>query len=231
MDGYSDYQSALRAIVKFLAAHSAPHERQSMSIKLAESANGKEHNLGFSFRHVGLLFHPNSPSAAAELTHRIEIARNSGELQSIFPAAQAHILATDLLTWPECPPVTADNPLSYWLPVSAATIDEIPSAIEKPTVAAATAHVPQGATKNDWRDIARTIADELDTRDEKAGASGSITDIAERVAKEMRARKINGPQGMPLSGATVKREALQGGRWTRPRDRNRVREPGETREP
>jgi len=39
-------------------------------------------------------------------------------------------------------------------------------------------------------------------------------DIAERVARRLRERGINGPRG-PLSGGTILREALQGGRWKR----------------
>ncbi len=69
-----------------------------------------------------------------------------------------------------------------------------------------------------WQDKARTIADEIDGED--AATTGdpwsSLTDMADRVAEKMRERGIHGPHG-PLSGSTIKREALQGGRWHRER--------------
>ncbi|MDV2116474.1 hypothetical protein [Alcaligenes faecalis] len=79
----------------------------------------------------------------------------------------------------------------------------------------------------DWKEQARAIADELDTRDAKGGTYSSLTDMADRVAAEMRKRGVNGQRG-PVSGATVKREALQGGLWTRPRDKKEAGEKGES---
>lgn len=73
---------------------------------------------------------------------------------------------------------------------------------------------PQGNTASEWQDSARSIADELDSRDAKSGAKDSLVSLGDRVAEKMRERGIFGPQG-PLSGGTVKREALQGGKWKR----------------
>ena len=67
---------------------------------------------------------------------------------------------------------------------------------------------------DDWKVQARAIADELDAIDANAVCFSSMTDIAGRVAKRLRERGINGPRG-PLSGGTILREALQGGRWKR----------------
>lgn len=67
---------------------------------------------------------------------------------------------------------------------------------------------------NDWRDTARSIADSLDEADAKSGAHDSVKNIADRVANKMRTTGQKGPRG-PLSGATVLREALQGGKWKR----------------
>ena len=72
----------------------------------------------------------------------------------------------------------------------------------------------QDSTCDDWRVQARAIADELDAIDANAKSFSSVTDIAGRVAKRMRERGIEGPRG-PLSGGTVLREALQGGKWKR----------------
>ncbi len=67
---------------------------------------------------------------------------------------------------------------------------------------------------DDWKVQARAIADEIDDADAKAGAHDGLRGIADRVAKRLRERGINGPRG-PLSGGTILREALQGGRWKR----------------
>lgn len=67
-----------------------------------------------------------------------------------------------------------------------------------------------------WTVLARQIADELDRKDEKTGACSSLFDMAGRVAEIAAERKIAGPQG-PLTRGNILREALQGGRWTRPR--------------
>lgn len=76
---------------------------------------------------------------------------------------------------------------------------------------------PRGKTPtaaDDWKEDARRIADEIDATDAKVGAYDSVKNIAERVAKQMRERGIRGPRG-PLSGGSVLRDALQGGRWKR----------------
>lgn len=72
----------------------------------------------------------------------------------------------------------------------------------------------QDSTCDDWRVQARAIADEIDDADAKAGAYDGLRGIADRVAKRLRERGIEGLRG-PLSGGTILREALQGGRWKR----------------
>jgi len=119
MTDYSNYRRALTAIVKILGPNATPDGRRSMAGKLATSGNGEViENLAFSYQNIGLLFNPDDPAAAAQLAKRVRNARESGELQSVIPLAQEGILATDLLAWPDCPPVLEDNPLSYWLPIS-----------------------------------------------------------------------------------------------------------------
>ncbi|HCN70872.1 MAG TPA: hypothetical protein DIS96_03825, partial [Pusillimonas sp.] len=59
-----------------------------------------------------------------------------------------------------------------------------------------------------WKDAARTIADEIDKRDEEAGARDGIKSLANRVADKMRERGIYGERG-PLAGGTIVRDALQ----------------------
>lgn len=71
-----------------------------------------------------------------------------------------------------------------------------------------------GTPSDDWTVTARAIADEEDEKDAKVGAHDFVRNIGDRVAKIMRSRGIYGPRG-PLSGSTITREALQGGKWKR----------------
>lgn len=71
---------------------------------------------------------------------------------------------------------------------------------------------------NDWKAKCREIADELDAIDAEAGAWSSITDLSERIAPIAIERKIRGPHGQ-LSAGNIRREALQGNRWMRRRDK------------
>ncbi len=77
----------------------------------------------------------------------------------------------------------------------------------------------QDSTCDDWTVQARAIADELDAIDATAKSHDSLTNIADRVEARMRERGVHGPRG-PLTGKTILREALQGGRWKR---KNRIR--------
>ena len=118
MTDNSSYRRALAAIVKLLSPNATPDGRRSMAGKLAMSGNGEViENLAFTYQNIGLLFNPDAPAAAAELAKQLRNARESGELQSVIPLSQGGLLATDLLAWPDCPPVLENNPLSYWLPI------------------------------------------------------------------------------------------------------------------
>lgn len=87
---------------------------------------------------------------------------------------------------------------------------------QHPEPATAAPNQPATEAKLTWPEQARAIADEIDAIDAKGHAHDSISSIANRVAEEMRARGIAGPRG-PLTGNTVMREALQGGKWKRKR--------------
>jgi hypothetical protein len=66
-----------------------------------------------------------------------------------------------------------------------------------------------------WQAEARRVADRLARKDKGASAHSSKGDLGDRVAKELRERGIDGPNG-PLSGGTITREALGGSRWKHP---------------
>lgn len=70
----------------------------------------------------------------------------------------------------------------------------------------------QGAQEKTWQEWARHIADEFFDRDTGNSVRDSLASYSDRTATEMRSREIKGPQGW-LSGAYIKRNALQGARW------------------
>ena len=99
---------------------------------------------------------------------------------------------------------------------AAAKAEPVPIEAAKPTTSALDISAKVELKPTAWHHEARTIADEFDETDAKAGAYDSVSHIAERVETEMRKRKIQGPRG-PLSWKTILREALQGGKWNRKR--------------
>ena len=65
----------------------------------------------------------------------------------------------------------------------------------------------------DWRDRARTIADELFDHDTQCGTRDTLMNYANRVMKKMQERQIHGPRGRIDNPKTIQREALQGHQW------------------
>ena len=72
---------------------------------------------------------------------------------------------------------------------------------------------PKPNIKNNWHEAARKIADEVDIKNSRLNTNPSLSDIGDDVSKIMKEKGISN-----VSGSTVKREALQGDRWTRPRN-------------
>ncbi len=68
-----------------------------------------------------------------------------------------------------------------------------------------------------WQDKARQIADELHRKDKAGGGYTTNRAMADRVASEAIKRGITGQYGQ-LTAGNILREALQGGRWKRPKD-------------
>ncbi|MCK0510791.1 hypothetical protein [Aromatoleum buckelii] len=166
MTDYANFRSALNAIVKTLAPHHASDGRRAMAGKLAEAATGKTiENLAFRYRDIGRLFFPHDEAAAIELGERISAARRAGEIASIIPFGDNGLLPTDLLTWANCPPVRASNPLSHWLPITEhdAPGNDAPLAVKETAPAppaAEDAQEPSGAP-DPWIVRAREHADNI----------------------------------------------------------------------
>ncbi len=68
-------------------------------------------------------------------------------------------------------------------------------------------------SSDDWKEIARAIADECFDHDTNLKTRDSLTNYSKRVMDIMQEREIHGPQGRYDNPNTVKREALQGAKW------------------
>lgn len=160
------------------------------------------------------------------------IAMRWREQANIAQIFEANAATLPLLTWPGMQPFPAGAQLpGHWnesLVIQRSALREWAMAHAPHWLDSALLMADNAATDADkmrtesgqdadepWQEKARAIADELHLKDAAMGAHDSITNIADRVATEMRARDIAGERG-PLSGGTIKREALQGGRWIRP---------------
>lgn len=72
---------------------------------------------------------------------------------------------------------------------------------------------------DDWRVLARGIADECFDHDTKNNCRDSLAGYSKRVMDIMQARKIHGPRGRIDNANTIQREALQGDPWWRKKAR------------
>lgn len=68
-----------------------------------------------------------------------------------------------------------------------------------------------------WEEKMRELADELHRRDLKAGSWSNLDEMANMLAVEAQKRGIIGPRGQ-LTAANIRRTALQGDRWKRPKN-------------
>lgn len=203
MSNFPSYSDALKAIVKILAPHELSNGRMALAGMLMRSMSGNANeNLLFKYQQIGLLFHPGDLAAATSLAKDIQAARESGELQALLTIEQKRIFPTDLLTWSRCPSVSANNPLSYWLPV-----DTKPAPAAKVEAVAGTSQSIEA-----WKINARQIGEKIHKEKPKLNAE----QIAEKTHDEMTARKANGEPGMTGRGGnvpsagTIKRHAQTG---------------------
>lgn len=164
---------------------------------------------------------PVQVAAEAEINDDIYHALKDGRLQAYYPDSR---------------PMAIDDVLNSGMRLRGVCVEPVRvNALLEANGHPPRAWVPKKQTRptqppapgSTWQDKARAIADELDQKDAAVGAHDSVTSMGNRVAAEMRKRQIYGPNG-PLSGSTVKREALQGGLWVRPRDKESAGETGDT---
>lgn len=69
--------------------------------------------LAFRLPQVAAVFYPNDSEMAANFLRVMEAAVVEGQLH---PSPNGGVFLSDLVAWPDCPPVPSDSPLSIWLP-------------------------------------------------------------------------------------------------------------------
>ncbi len=100
--------------LRILAPRWTPEDRRR-AVRTTETYIQKgEWIPGWRVKDVALLFYPNDPTLELALLANLNNAIQSKELINI--AGGDVLLASDLASWPDCPPVPADSPLRYWLP-------------------------------------------------------------------------------------------------------------------
>ncbi len=144
----------------------------------------------------------------------MKAARNAGALPAFAKSTAEYVFPTDLLAWPACPPVTSENPLSYWWPVDALSDDACTADSAAPIeiTTPKTGRGSFGAPAN-WKDDAKAIAMAYIKKHKEMDLHPSLRDVSGHTATEMRNQKIYGLHGKPLSAGTVTKEALQGQWW------------------
>ena len=108
---------ALRRCLSILAPLHPAHERRTMALQIEKRIAGQESALlALSFKQLGPLFYPTDKHMAQEVAQKMLDAFNVGGLASSLKSYANGVLISDLIAWPDCPPVPADSPMAYWLP-------------------------------------------------------------------------------------------------------------------
>ncbi|AEB85510.1 hypothetical protein [Alicycliphilus denitrificans] len=112
----TDEIQALRRVAQILAGVATPIERQNIARRVAQKVKGDDSELALSLPHAAALFWPGDAEKTAEVLQQITRAFDAGELGGFIPREHRHLLFTDFIVWPDCPPMAADSPLRYWVP-------------------------------------------------------------------------------------------------------------------
>ena len=83
---------------------------------------------------------------------------------------------------------------------------------------------------SNWKEIAKTLADDIYARAEKTNTRPSLTDIAQQIEDKFRSEGIKTDHGVIPSASYIKRNALQGQQWSQIRGARQPREREEAEE-
>lgn len=197
---------ALRECLSILAPLHHAHERQTMALQIERRIAGQESALlALSFKQLGPLFYPTDTHMAQEVAQKMQDAFNSGELASSLKTYANGVFISDLIAWPDCPPVPADSPLRYWLtkamPVSANT--GTGGASDDPSVKVPTGNQSPKTTAYE-AEVCRQMTAEWDSR--SPGTDPNKQDLHQLVYRKMLPGDIKPPRAIH-SIATVAQAA------------------------
>ncbi len=91
----------------------------------------------------------------------------------------------------------------------------------KPATEPSQAPKPAAQHDNSWKELARQTARSIYQQRKKIGTTPNLLIVADEVADIFRKDGVRGPKGAPLTGASIKRHALQGHDMTSAADRLR----------
>ena len=107
----------LRRCLAILAPLHGPHERRTMALNIEQRIRGESTSvLCLRYTQLAALFYPGDKEKSLELAQKMQAAADAGELATIIPASEKGAMFSDLAAWSDCPPISEESPLRYWLP-------------------------------------------------------------------------------------------------------------------
>ena len=128
---------ALKRFIPILGRISTPHERQVITRNILERIAGQQTSvMGINHSQAGALAWPADPAKAKAFENALNVAVDGGEFLSLLHRHdRRHFQIEELASWPDCPAIAPDSPLTFWLGEPAPVQDTAtpaPVAVETP---------------------------------------------------------------------------------------------------
>lgn len=117
---------ALKRFIPILGRISTPYERATIVMRVNERINDSQRTslLGVTRRHVAALAWPSDPVQAKQFEDKLNAAADAGDFVSLISDGK-HLQIEELLAWPDCPAISPDSPLTFWLGEPATATDTV----------------------------------------------------------------------------------------------------------
>lgn len=108
---------ALKQFIPILGRISPPGERATITRNILERIAGNQTCImGVSHKQAGALAWPGDPVKASEYENSLNAAVDAGDFVSLLHRAdRRHFQIEELTSWPDCPAISPDSPLTFWL--------------------------------------------------------------------------------------------------------------------
>jgi hypothetical protein len=139
---------ALKRFIPILGRISTPHERQVITRNILERIAGQQTSvMGINHSQAGALAWPADPAKAKAFENALNVAVDGGEFLSLLHRHdRRHFQIEELASWPDCPAIAPDSPLTFWLGEPAPVQD---TATPAPVVAESANNGPLPLTTGD----------------------------------------------------------------------------------